>query len=101
MTNKEPFKPAPKPYDPEHNPLPVPQRARKTWRQILREMSCRLEGFIIGVMLAGAMAYAEGLHRGNRSAEDCWAALDAANEYQQYGDQEFAKFEREAGRAKR
>jgi hypothetical protein len=80
----------------------VPQRARKSARQILREMSCRLEGFLIGAMIASAVFYAHGLKRGeDRGIE--WAAIQMAQQeqgYQDMGDREFAQFEREAGRAK-
>lgn len=63
-------------------------------RQLLRGIANRIEGFIIGALIVGVLAYASGLQRGERSAADCWAALDAEGRYQAMGDAEFDKFER-------
>lgn len=74
---------------PKRRSLALPER----FRRLIREMACRLEGLIIGALVAGLLAYSSGLKRGERQAEDCWAALDAEHRYQEYGDTELQKFE--------
>lgn len=77
---------------------PKPKQPNTRWQDALRGIAHRLEGFLIGALVVGIIAYASGLKRGDASAADCWAALDAANAYQAMGDHEYSKFEREAVR---
>jgi hypothetical protein len=103
MTKQKLFKPAPKPFHPEDNPVPVPQRTLKSTRQMLREMLCRIEGFLIGGLLVGLLLFANGLQRGEGQALT-WCSVKFAERDKQYQDmsnQEFVQFERQAGRAGR
>lgn len=63
----------------------------------LKAMCFRLEGFIIGGLTAGLLAYAGGMQRGEGDALD-WCAVKFAERevnYQKMSDQEFAEFENE------
>jgi hypothetical protein len=70
---------------------------------ILHSMSCRLEGFMIGALVAGLLAYAGGMQRGEGAALT-WCAIKLAKkdqDYQDMSDKEFSEFEQNLKRLKR
>jgi len=70
-------------------------RKSRAKNSILHSMSCRLEGFIIGALVAGLLAYAGGMQRGEGAALT-WCAIKLAKkdqDYQDMSDKEFSEFE--------